>query len=159
MGMAHSIEGRFPFLDYRVVELCNRLPARLKLNALTEKFLLKQLGKQWLPTEIWQRPKRPYRAPIHRSFFNDRAPDYVRDLLSPEKVRMNGLFDPTAAQLLVRKIDQGQSIGETDDMALAGMISTQLLVDQFITHFRTAPPVSAPDDVKVCRAPEAIFAS
>ena len=159
MGMAHAIEGRFPFLDYRVVAFCNQLPPRLKLRALTEKFLLKQLGKRWLPTEIWQRPKRPYRAPIHRSFFNDRTPDYVRDLLAPERVRLDGLFDPAAVQLLVRKVQAGQSLGETDDMALAGILSTQLLVDQFVAGFRSARPVGGSDDVKVCRTSEAALVS
>ena len=155
MGMAHAIEGRFPFLDYRVVAFCNQLPPRLKLRALTEKYLLKQLGKRWLPKEIWQRPKRPYRAPIHRSFFNDKTPDYVRDLLSPERVREHGFFDPGAVQLLVRKVQEGQSIGETDDMALAGILSTQLLVTQFVTGLRSSAILSGSDDVKVCRASEA----
>ena len=68
MAMAHAVEGRFPFLDYRIVEFCSRLPARLKLRGLTEKYLLKQLGREWLPEDVWQRPKRPYRAPIHRCF-------------------------------------------------------------------------------------------
>src|SRR6266496_615759 len=81
MGMAHSIEGRFPFLDCRLVEFCNRLPANLKLRGLTEKYLLKKVGQTWLPQEIWRRPKRPYRAPVHRSFFNNATPDYVRELL------------------------------------------------------------------------------
>ena len=151
MGMANSIEGRFPFLDYRVVAFCNQLPARCKLRNLTEKYLLKQLGKRWLPPEIWQRPKRPYRAPIHRSFFNQKTPEYVRELLSPEKIRSNGLFDPTAVKLLVQKAQQGQSIGETDDMALAGILSTQLVHSQFVEKFRSAPPVSDRDKVKLCR--------
>ena len=74
MLMAHSVEGRFPFLDHRVVEFCNSLPPRMKLRGLTEKWLLKQFGRQLVPTDIWQRPKQPYRAPIHRSFFNRRRP-------------------------------------------------------------------------------------
>ena len=67
-AMAHSVEGRFPFLDVRVVEFANRLPPDLKLFGLMEKYLLKRLASQWLPEEIWKRRKRPYRAPIHRSF-------------------------------------------------------------------------------------------
>jgi asparagine synthase (glutamine-hydrolysing) len=149
MGMAHSIEGRFPFLDCRLVEFCNRLPPRLKLRALTEKYLLKRLGRKWLPPEIWQRPKRPYRAPIHRSFFNEATPDYVTELLSPEKLRQTGLFNVTAVGHLVHKIQQGLPIGETDDMALAGILSTQLVHHQFVERFRMPPPLSANDRVKV----------
>ena len=42
MAMANSVEGRYPFLDYRVIEFCNRLPDSLKLNGLNEKYLLKK---------------------------------------------------------------------------------------------------------------------
>lgn len=150
VGMAHSIEGRFPFLDCRVVNFCNRLPANLKLRGLTEKFLLKQLGRKWLPPEIWQRPKRPYRAPIHKSFFNATTPDYVPELLSPGRLQETGLFQPAAVGKLVRKIQQGLPIGESDDMALVGIISSQLVHSQFIRNFRPAPPLGGRDKVKLC---------
>ena len=149
MGMAHSIEGRFPFLDYRLVEFCNRLPARLKLRALTEKYLLKQLGRKWLPPEIWQRPKRPYRAPIHRCFFDSAPPDYVVELLSKEQIEAAGLFNPLAVDQLVQKIRQNRPISETDDMALAGILSSQLVHAQFVAGFKRAAPLSDVDDVKV----------
>ena len=42
MLMAHSVEGRFPFLDHRVVEFANSLPPRLKLRGLTEKYILRK---------------------------------------------------------------------------------------------------------------------
>ena len=151
MGMAHSIEGRFPFLDVRLVEFCNSLPPALKLRGLTEKYLLKQLGKQWLPQEIWQRAKRPYRAPIHRSFFNQQTADYVPELLSPRKLQESGLFKADAVAQLVQKIRQGSRVSESEDMALAGILSTQLLHSQFISRFERRSPLSAADDVKVCR--------
>ena len=151
MGMAHSIEGRFPFLDCRLVEFCNRLPPTFKLRGLTEKYLLKQLGRKWLPPEIWQRPKRPYRAPIHRSFFNQSTPDYVRELLSPEKVRLVGLFNPQAVDQLVGKIKQGLAVSETEDMALAGILSTQLVDHYFVKKFRRSAPLAEHDPVKVCQ--------
>ncbi|HEU6449347.1 MAG TPA: asparagine synthase (glutamine-hydrolyzing) [Verrucomicrobiae bacterium] len=150
MAMAHSVEGRFPFLDFRVVEFCNQLPSKFKLRGLTEKFLLKQLGKKWLPPEIWQRRKRPYRAPIQRSFFNGNPPDYVRELLSPERLKEPGLFNPTAVEQLVAKIENEREIGETDEMALAGILSTQLLHELFIRNFKLKPPLSENDPVKVC---------
>ena len=151
VAMAHSVEGRYPFLDVRVVEFCNRLPSHLKLRGLVEKFLLKKIGRKCLPREIWQRPKRPYRAPIHRSFFNAQTEDYVRDLLSPEQVARTGWFNPTAVSQLVAKVQQGGAIGETDDMALAGILSTQLVHHHFIDSFPTPPPLPENRPVKVCR--------
>ena len=149
MAMAHAVEGRYPFLDFRVVEFCNQLPANLKLRGLTEKYLLKQLGRKWLPPEIWQRPKQPYRAPIHRSFFNAAAPDYVREMLSPENLARTGLFNPAAVGQLVNKVRQGGTLGETDDMALVGILSTQIVHHQFIEHFKIPAPLSENDPVKV----------
>lgn len=160
VGMAHSVEGRFPFLDHRVVTFCNRLPPRFKLRGLTEKYLLKQLAREWLPDDIWRRPKRPYRAPIHRSFFpsseggpgerSDARLDYVRELLSPDQVKAAGLFKPPAVSQLVQKIERGVRLSETDDMALAGILSSQLVYLQFVSDFKRPPPLSAADDVKVC---------
>lgn len=149
VAMANSVEGRFPFLDYRVVEFCNRLPPQLKLHNLNEKYLLKQLAREWLPDEIWQRPKRPYRAPIHRSFFNDSTPDYVRELLSPEQIKAVGLFKPMAVSQLTQKLERGLPLSETDDMALAGILSSQLIYRQFVADFKMPPPLSEADDVKV----------
>jgi len=150
VAMAHSVEGRFPFLDYRVVEFCNHLPSRMKLRGLTEKFVLKQVGRELLPDGIYSRPKQPYRAPIHRCFFHDATPEYVRELLSPEQLRADGLFNPSAVAHLVKKIECGGAVGETDDMALAAILSTQLVVFHFISAFELAPPLSERDPVKVC---------
>jgi asparagine synthase (glutamine-hydrolysing) len=154
VAMANSVEGRFPFLDHRVVEFSTRLPARLKLRGLTEKYLLKQLARELLPAEIWQRPKRPYRAPIHRSFFNESKQDYVRELLSGRQIKAAGLFNPAAVDQLVARIDRGVPIGETDDMALAGILSAQLLHRQFVECFKIPAPISEKDKIKVCVGPD-----
>ncbi|WP_306599331.1 asparagine synthase (glutamine-hydrolyzing) [Geothrix sp. 21YS21S-2] len=155
MAMGHSVEGRFPFLDYRMVEFCNRLPPALKLQGLTEKFLLKEVSREWLPPEITDRPKQPFRAPIQRAFFGDSAPDYMEELLSPAAVADTGYFNPRAVEHLVTKLKQGHAHSETDDMALAGIISTQLLHRQFLSGFKPSPPLDASDDVKLVAGPGA----
>jgi asparagine synthase (glutamine-hydrolysing) len=147
MAMAHSVEGRYPFLDYRVVEFCNRLPPTLKLHGLTEKWLLKRMGKRLLPAEIGQRTKRPYRAPIHRSFF-PHLPDYAAELLSEEAVQASGLFKPAAVGQLVRKAAAGAELSEVEDMAVAGILSAQLVHQQFVAAFR-AESLRPDDQIKV----------
>jgi asparagine synthase (glutamine-hydrolysing) len=148
VAMAHSVEGRFPFLDYRVAEYCNRLPASLKLNGLTEKWLLKQLGRKLVPSDIWRRPKRPYRAPIHRSFFSQATPDYVLELLSDKALQESGLFNPPAVNQLAKKAASGVRLSEMDDMALAGILSTQLVYQQFVKAFERSP-ISSRDRIRV----------
>ncbi|MEI8340225.1 MAG: asparagine synthase C-terminal domain-containing protein, partial [Verrucomicrobiota bacterium] len=150
MAMAHSVEGRYPFLDYRMVEFCNRLSPRLKLRCLHEKWLLKKAAQCWLPDPIVSRGKHPYRAPIHQSFFNAQPPDYVRELLSPHCIKAAGFFKPEPVEKLVRKIVSKRPIGETDDMALVGVLSTQLVDQLFIKNSCRADPISGIDKVKVC---------
>ena len=149
VGMAHSVEGRYPFLDHRVVAFCNQLPPHLKLRGLTEKYLLKQAVRDLLPEEILRRPKRPYRAPIHRSFFPDKVPlPWVADLLDPTRIEAASCFNPQAVTALVKKVERFGTLGETDDMALAGILSTQLVHQKFIANFDPPPPLTEGDDIK-----------
>jgi asparagine synthase (glutamine-hydrolysing) len=149
VGMAHSVEGRFPFLDHRLVEFCNHLPPAMKLYGLTEKRLLKEVSREWLPADICERPKQPFRAPIHRSFFNEAKLDYVQELLSEEAIRAAGLFNPAPVAQLTAKLAGGGAVGETDDMALAGILSAQLLHRQFVSHRPAPVPIGDGDDVKL----------
>lgn len=151
VAMAHSVEGRYPFLDYRVVEFANRLPARMKLRVLRDKHIVREVAKDWLPREIFNRPKRPYRAPIQKSFFGGEGVDYVAEVLGESAVREAGLFEPGAVAQFVRRLKDGKPVGETDEMALAGVLSAQLLYRRFVRDFRTSRPIANSDDVKVCR--------
>ena len=151
VAMGHSVEGRFPFLDYRMVEFCGRLPAKYKMRGLREKWLLRQVGRKLLPPEIWTRRKRPYRAPIQRSFFNsDGTTAYVQELLAERAIQEAGLFNPQAVAQLVRKAVSGAHLSEMDDMAVAGILSTQLVHQQFVKDFNTRLSQLHPNDrVKV----------
>jgi asparagine synthase (glutamine-hydrolysing) len=134
MAMAHSVEGRFPFLDHRVVEFGARLPARLKMKVLNEKYLLKRAAGHLIPESVTRRPKQPYRAPDAVSFLGDvrTRPAWVDELLSPGRIQAAGLFDPVAVERLVRKFEERRAIGAADNMALVGILSTQLVVDRLI---------------------------
>jgi asparagine synthase (glutamine-hydrolysing) len=140
MAMAHSVEGRFPFLDHRVVEFASKLPVSLKMKVLNEKYLLKRCADGLIPPSIAKRHKQPYRAPEACSFLQPAAREYMDDLLSPEQIRSDGIFDAPAVTKLVEKFQKGAAIGTKDNMGLVGIVSTQLLIHQFINHFegRTA---------------------
>jgi asparagine synthase (glutamine-hydrolysing) len=145
MAMANAVEGRYPFLDYRVVEYAARTPPRFKLNGLTEKFILKEIARQHIPQELIDRPKQPYRAPISGCFFGDQPPEYVEEVLSPAAVKRARVFDPVKVQRLVAKCktNAGQLLSERENMAVAGIISTQLLHRQFIASFPVRPPAQS----------------
>lgn len=147
-AMAHAVEGRYPFLDYRVVEFCNALPASMKLRVLREKWLLREAFKGWLPDDILQRRKRPYRAPIYRCFAGSTAPEYVHELFDPASLARTGIFDPKSAHALYSAVSKGRTLGETDEMALLGIISTELLQGTFV-GFHPNPPLGTRERVKV----------
>ena len=132
MAMAHAVEGRFPFLDHRVVELANALPPRLKMKALEEKYLLRRCAKGLVPESVRARRKQPYRAPDARSFFGRGARHYTDALLAPARVRRYGLFQPEAVTRLVDKCRAGRAAGARDNMALVGILSSQLFMSQFM---------------------------
>ena len=59
MMMAHSVEGRFPFLDHRIIEFASSIPPQFKLNLLNEKYLLKKAFTELIPPEVLNRSKQP----------------------------------------------------------------------------------------------------
>jgi len=140
MLMGNSVEGRFPFLDHRLIEFAARVPDHVRLRGLREKFLLRRAVGPLLPAVIASREKRPYRAPILGAFMGAQAPDWVEELLSEPRITRAGVFNPRAVRALrekcLKNLEEG--VGETDEMALVGILSTMLLHDRFVESPR--PP-------------------
>ena len=136
MAMANSVEGRYPFLDYRLLEFAASLPDEFKLKGMNEKFLLKELMRDELPKSVLKRPKQAYRAPILDAFLGSKIPDYVSDLLSADRIKESEVFNPESVSNLIHKIKTTQIPSEVDNMALVGILSTQLLFDQFVKDFK-----------------------
>jgi asparagine synthase (glutamine-hydrolysing) len=132
MAMANSVEGRYPFLDYRVIEFCSSLSDRLKLNGTNEKYLLKKLMTGRIPDSIVKRPKQPYRAPISSVFLAKDKPVYVSEMLSESMISRAGVFSAESVTSLLDKIQKSAAASEMENMVLTSVISTHLLYHQFI---------------------------
>jgi len=132
MGMANSIEGRYPFLDYRVIEFCSSLPADYKIKGLNEKYLLKKLLQNRIPEKILKRPKQAYRAPIKSVFLSKDSSGYVKEMLSEPYFRKANIFNYDSVAGLISKIERTGVSSEIDNMVLCSVISTHLLYYQFI---------------------------
>ncbi|SNB46034.1 asparagine synthase (glutamine-hydrolyzing) [Geobacter sp. DSM 9736] len=134
VGMANSVELRHPFLDFRVIDFAYRLPSHWKIRGLDEKNILKKAFRGMIPERIGRRPKKPYRAPIRELFFADAPTDYVDDQLSAAALQKSGYFNPTKAGLLFRKFRNSHHdfSNEFQSMALIGILSTQLVHQQFV---------------------------
>ncbi len=131
VAMAHAVEGRYPFLDHRIVAFAARLAPQLKMKVLDQKRLLKRVASGLIPESIRTRHKQPYRAPEGAGFFAGDC-EYVEHLLSPGQVRRDGVFSASAVAGLVAKFKSGRPTSAADNMALAGVLSTQILLDRFV---------------------------
>ena len=117
-----------------MIEFCASLPPKLRLNGLTEKYLLKKLLKGKIPESIIKRPKQPYRAPISSAFLSKDAPEYLKYMLSDTYTRRAGVFDYDSVSTLLAKIEKTGVASEVDNMAITAVISTHLLHHQFIEN-------------------------
>ena len=146
MGMAHGIEGRFPFLDHRLFEFAAALPERSKLRRLREKDILRRWAAGIVPPAVRERSKQPYRAPDVPAFFADERLEYVTEALQGPSLRAAGIFDPAAVEGLVRRCRAGKATGARENQALVAVLSTQLWHHQFLdgraARARSCPPLS-----------------
>jgi asparagine synthase (glutamine-hydrolysing) len=101
MTMAHGLEAREPYLDYRLVEFAARLPVRFKLKRFTQKkYLLKAALDGRVPSRALYRKKQGFNVP-KGNWMRDRLRPFVADMLSPRRIREQGLLDPaTVARIL-----------------------------------------------------------
>ncbi|MCK4503088.1 MAG: asparagine synthase C-terminal domain-containing protein, partial [Desulfuromonadales bacterium] len=138
VGMGNSIELRVPFLDHRLIEFAAKLPPHWKIKGLNEKYILKEAFKGDVPENIRQRPKQPYRAPIKESFLTDETGSFIQDYLADDAISRYGYFDPKKVSFLRKKFtkDSMQTANEVQNMALIGILSTQILHKQFIEDFK-----------------------
>ncbi len=136
MMMGHSVEGRFPFLDYRVIEFANSIPPNFKMNVLNEKYILKETFKQLLPESIVHRKKQPYRAPINQCF-NRRINSLAVKMFNPKLLMEYGYFDASLVGRMIKKLEKTETeqISAREDMAMVGIASLQLLHTHFLTNF------------------------
>lgn len=102
MALANSVEGRYPFLDIELAEFSTRIPPGLKLNDFTEKYILRKVAEDLIPPEIISREKYGFHAP-GSPYLLRRGIDWVNDLLSYERVKRQGYFNPDTVEALKQR--------------------------------------------------------
>jgi asparagine synthase (glutamine-hydrolysing) len=107
LSMACSMEVRVPFLDNEIVEFLGRVPPSLKIHGFTQKYLLRKAMAGVLPNEILRRRKAAFGLPV-RAWLKNELKDMLTDMLSEERVRDRGLFDPAAVTEMIRANDRGE---------------------------------------------------
>jgi asparagine synthase (glutamine-hydrolysing) len=105
-SMAVSLEVRAPYLDPRVAEFAASLPSRYKLHGYTSKYILKRAAKGLVPSFVWRRGKKGFGVPFAKWLKGELRP-LARDLLSPERLRRGGLFNPDYVAKLQDEHERG----------------------------------------------------
>lgn len=129
MSLAHGIEGRYPFLDHRVVEYAFALNENYKLNGFSQKHLLRKAFEKRLPSSIINRPKRPYMSPDLRSFINSKGPtENTKYFLSEFLIKEYQIFNPKWVTRFLKKFEQGipENLGYRDNMIITFLLSAQI---------------------------------
>ena len=130
MSMAHSVEGRYPFLDHEVIELFARIPEHLKLADMEEKVILKRAFSDLLPPNVLNRQKQPYRAPEAIGLL---ANPELMECLEAQRLRRFGMFDPETVARLRAKLERTRP-GEfsfNENFAFVVILATQIFMETF----------------------------
>jgi asparagine synthase (glutamine-hydrolysing) len=140
LSMAASLECRVPFLDHTLVEFAASLPPHLKLNRLTQKYLLKKVAYKWLPPATIQRKKQGFPMPT-AIWFRNEARSFMRDILAPDTIKRRGLFNPQYVEQLLREHESGRA---DHAVLLFGLINIELWQRHFIDQHTALHHVNEP---------------
>ncbi|MDJ0620311.1 MAG: asparagine synthase (glutamine-hydrolyzing) [Calothrix sp. MO_192.B10] len=130
--MAHSIEGRLPFLDHKVVELVRNMPVALKIRGLTEKYVLREAAKPFITETMYNRQKHPFLAPPSTLKPNEPLQELVQDTLRSSPMSSVPFYNHAA---VINLLDQLPKMDESKrssvDVALMKMLSAYFLQERF----------------------------
>jgi asparagine synthase (glutamine-hydrolysing) len=134
MEMAHSIEGRVPFLDHHVVECVCRAPVALKIRGLTEKYLLRQAAKPVITDTVYRRQKHPFMSPPVTMTPTERFHEMLQDTLRGPVLNALPFYDQ---KKVVALLDQLPTMSEAElagwDPVLMTVLSACVIQERFLT--------------------------
>ncbi len=106
MEMAHSIEGRVPFLDHQVVELVKDMPVAMKIHGMTEKYVLREAARPVLTDTVYRRQKHPFLAPPVGLNLDGRLSQMMHDLLHSQVLDDMPFYDPSVVRYLLGRLPE-----------------------------------------------------
>ncbi len=127
-SMAVSLETRAPFLDPRVGQFAASIPLDYKLRGSRGKYILKRSLEGLLPDEILHRKKKGFGIPV-AEWLKGRLNPLMHDLLAPERLKHQGIFNPTYVQTLIAEHEKGIA---SHHKQLWTMLVFQLWYDNFL---------------------------
>ena len=131
MEMAHSVEGRLPFLDHHVVEEAARMPVAMKINGMTEKYVLREAARPVLTDAVYRRQKHPFMSPPATFQREGRLYSCLQDTLRSAALDGPGIYDRSKVTALLDAIPSMDGPGRARaDALLMWMASLCFLSDR-----------------------------
>ena len=131
MEMAHSVEGRVPFLDHHVAEYAAGLPIRHKIRGVREKHILREAVRDVVLPEVYDRQKHPFMSPPARDD-HDALGHYCQDILRSKLVESQPFFAPDRVHALMDRMATSEPAERAaNEGVVLRVLSTCLLHEQF----------------------------
>lgn len=132
MEMAHSIEGRVPFLDHKLVELIRSQPVNQKIRGMTEKYVLREAVRDVIIDTVYRRQKHPFLSPPATLNPDDTFSTYVQDMLRGPVLKSLPFFDQKQVVGLLDRLP-GMDVGArtANDQVLMLLVSMCVLQERF----------------------------
>jgi asparagine synthase (glutamine-hydrolysing) len=132
MEMAHSVEGRVPFLDHQVVECVCRAPVSLKIRGVTEKYLLREAARPLITETVYHRQKHPFLSPPVTMVPTERFHQMMQDTLRGSVLASLPFYDQ---KKVVALLDRLPSMSDADrmgwDPVLMSVLSACVIRERF----------------------------
>lgn len=132
MEMAHSIEGRVPFLDHKVVETIVRQPVNQKVRGMTEKFVLREAVKDVITDTVYRRQKHPFLSPPATLNPEDTFNTFVQDMLRGSVMKALPFFDQKMVVALLDELPRMDAGSKTaNDQIVMLLVSMCVLQERY----------------------------
>ncbi len=132
MEMAHSIEGRVPFLDHHVVELLASQPIHMKIKGMTEKYVLREAVRDVVTDTVYRRQKHPFLSPPATLAPDESFHAFVQDTLRGPALRSMPFFDQRSVVDLLDRLPQMETGSRVaSDQVLMLLVSMCVLNEGF----------------------------
>ena len=132
MEMAHSIEGRVPFLDHHVVEVLRQVPVALKVRGMTEKYILREATRSVITDTVYRRQKHPFMSPPVTTLPTERFHELLQDTLRGPALASLPFYD---SRKVIALLDGLPAMSESDRVAwdpmLMSILSACVLQERF----------------------------
>jgi asparagine synthase (glutamine-hydrolysing) len=109
LSMAHSMEVRTPFLDFRLAELASSIPGALKIRQGKLKYILRRVAARYVPREILERPKEGFVLPKN-AWLRQGMSGLLHEVLAPERLAVHGYFEREQVASLIANFLAGDDV-------------------------------------------------